>query len=218
MEMLWGDSSLTSGGWHHAYLFIGAPDEGRKHFASFLEILGVEKNNNPDVFTFELETFGIDDARHLSALSAEKAFGSKKVFLLSPQRFTLEAQNALLKTLEEPSPETHFFLVTRERGTLLPTLLSRVQILEMRRGNSEEQSELGDKFLTLDLTRRLNFAKEFSESGESLPAFLDRILLLVRTRGGASADVLRQLLEFRRLSDGQSASGRLILEHLSFII
>jgi len=201
---------------HHAYLLVGNPQETELRFSSFLEELGVSRVNNPDLFLFETEVFGVDDARKLSTLSARKAFGTKKIFLVRPTRFTQEAQNALLKTLEEPHLDTHVFLVAREKEILIPTLLSRMQVVEERTG-LEMEGNVSEKYLGMPIKKKLEFAKNFADKGGNLAVFLDNILLYLRSKG-RNLDFLKKIQDLRFLADGQSVSERLILEHLSFII
>ncbi|MCL8213534.1 hypothetical protein LD119_00462 [Mesoplasma sp. JKS002660] len=54
-----------------------------------------------------------------------------------------EGANALLKFLEEPTPNTYFFLLTNDQNQVLPTLESRAKLLTLTRGTNE----LDDNFL-----------------------------------------------------------------------
>jgi DNA polymerase-3 subunit delta' len=71
-------------------------------------------------------------------LSLRPQFGRRKVYLIAADSLNEQGQNALLKSLEEP-PEYCFFLMTvisPER--LLPTILSRVNLIALRRYNPDE--------------------------------------------------------------------------------
>src|SRR3989344_5589897 len=121
---------------HHANLLIGTPKEGESYLYSLCSNLGIEVRNNPDLFIFRIEVFGIDEARELRLLSVRKAVttdktgqAGRKIFLIVSTRLTLEAQNALLKTFEDPVPNTYFFLVSKEEGMIVPTLCSRMQTI-----------------------------------------------------------------------------------------
>jgi DNA polymerase-3 subunit delta' len=58
--------------------------------------------------------------------------GHAKVFIIDEaERLDLPGQNALLKTLEEPPPETTLLLITDRPERLLPTVHSRCQVLHM---------------------------------------------------------------------------------------
>ncbi len=71
----------------------------------------------------------IDDIRLLQEELSLKAFSDRpRVALVVPaDRMTVQAANALLKTLEEPPPGTHFILVSHRLSQLPPTIVSRCQ-------------------------------------------------------------------------------------------
>ena len=106
---------------HHATLLLGQQKEAELYLKALCDALGIKLANNPDLFYFRMNTFGIDNARELKLLSARKAIAGKKIFFISSLRLTLEAQNALLKTFEDPYPSNHFFIVAREEAAIEPT-------------------------------------------------------------------------------------------------
>jgi DNA polymerase-3 subunit delta' len=75
----------------------------------------------------------IDQIRALSGfMNVSTHRSGKRVVLLYPaENLTTEAANALLKTLEEPPPETIFLLVTHRVDDLLPTILSRCRLFAL---------------------------------------------------------------------------------------
>src|SRR5262245_53091387 len=121
---------------HHAHLLVG---NGEKALA-YVESLCGSVAHSPDFFPVRESVFGLEAARTLGVLAARSAFTGRKVFLITPDTITLEAQNALLKAFEEPVPGTHFFLVVRDVGMIIPTLLSRMQIVRLAH-EDEEVSE-----------------------------------------------------------------------------
>jgi DNA polymerase-3 subunit delta' len=76
-------------------------------------------------------TIGVDQVRALSSsLSLTSHSGQGKVAIVLPaEAMTLAAANALLKTLEEPTTDTHLLLVSHRPGLLPATILSRCQRL-----------------------------------------------------------------------------------------
>lgn len=158
---------------------------------------------SPDYFVYKESLFGIDEARGLSVAATKKAFTGRKIFFIAPEKITLEAQNALLKTFEDPVPDTHFFLAVRDTALVLPTLKSRMQVMTL-----ESTDEVGEAkiFLKLSIKERLNFAKSFEGN---LSEFLDQLLTLKRDKA---------IYEMRLYSDDRAASARLILEHLSLVL
>jgi DNA polymerase-3 subunit delta' len=78
----------------------------------------------------ETQDLSIDQVRSL--VLARAAFapteGRAKVFIVRrAEELSVPAANALLKTLEEPGPRTHFILLSSVGDALLPTIRSRVQ-------------------------------------------------------------------------------------------
>lgn len=206
------DLSLES--LHHAYLLLGSPEAAEQAVLGFFESQGLKLKGSPDFFLFKEVLLGIDDARKLSEQAIRRAFGERKVFLIAPERITLEAQNALLKTFEEPIAQTHFFLVLREENLVIPTLLSRVQVLRLG-GQSALGSE-AKKFLTSSIKERLAFVKKFVDAEKNLSNFLDELLLELRIINQPAT--LGKVYRLRLSSDDRGVSARLILEHLATVL
>jgi len=81
---------------------------------------------------------GIDAIRTIIDRASYAPLGTAKVFILDEaHRLTVDAQNSLLKILEEPPKNVYFFLATTEKEKLLPTILSRCQIHDLRRVSEE---------------------------------------------------------------------------------
>lgn len=202
---------------HHAYLLLGRPEDAETHFATVLQEWGIEREHNPDLLVTRLETFGIDEARALSTYASRRALGERKAFLILPERLTVEAQNALLKTFEDPVPNTHFFLSMREDSLLLPTLLSRMQLVRLQRG-AEESVEKAEHFASSTLTDRLKFSKTVAETEGDfhLASFLDNLLTYYKSIG-SNVD-MRKVYNMRRFANDRSVSPRLICEHLALVL
>ena len=76
----------------------------------------------------------IDQVRELQRSLGFKSFegGRRVVLIFEPEKMNPATANALLKTLEEPGPDTHFVLVSAEAHRLLPTVISRCQRVRFR--------------------------------------------------------------------------------------
>lgn len=144
---------------HHAYLIEGAKEEVLPHVFKFLDEIGVSIVANPDFHHITLDSIKIEDARNLKSKTGEMAgTNSKKIFLICVNSFLLEAQNTLLKVFEEPTPDTHFFLIMPDTNSLLDTLVSRFYFISASQNKIEESAEL---FIGMPLQKRLDFLKEF---------------------------------------------------------
>ncbi len=139
---------------------------GAESVASVLDLLakdGFETRANPDAFVRQYARFGIDEARELRDRAALRALGTRRVFVIATPSMTTEAQNALLKTFEEPAVTTHFFLIIPSPRALLPTLLSRAQVLSLRRPDSTEGDVEAAAFLSASVPARLDMLKPLLE-------------------------------------------------------
>jgi DNA polymerase III subunit delta' len=109
----------------------------------------IEKGTHPDVITIEPEDSGsikIDQVRPAIAATAYRPFeGRHRVVIVDEaDRLGVEAENSLLKSLEEPPPASVFILVTSRPEMLLPTIRSRCSQLRFGRLSAGEVA----RFLT----------------------------------------------------------------------
>ncbi len=162
---------------HHAYLLVGNSDI-RNSLISLLEKeYKIITHGNPDFYIRNYETFTIDDSREIKVLHNtrplldldKKNIGAgKKIFILTMNGITIEAQNSLLKLLEEPAEYAHFFLMIPSAHVLLPTVKSRLSFIDdfnadTSDGNSKVLKEAG-VFLKANLTKRLDMIKSLTNS------------------------------------------------------
>lgn len=135
---------------------------GREMIERVLEILGrtgIETRGNPDIFIREYLQFGIDEARDLRGRASSRAVQERaRVFIIAAAQMTADAQNALLKTLEEPVADALFFIIIPSPETLLETLRSRAQILPFPKKDKEEKVDAGD-FLAAAPSTRIEMLK-----------------------------------------------------------
>lgn len=114
--------------------YLNCPAEPRPcgHCLSCRKVMS---GNHPDIRIFdEDEALKIDQIRELQReLSLSPVEGRYRVALLCNfERATTGAANALLKTLEEPASQVVLILTAVEPGSLLPTIVSRCQMLKLR--------------------------------------------------------------------------------------
>lgn len=200
---------------HHAYLISGCE---RKNLWLLIEKeTGFAKTGNPDALDLEMETFGIDDSRELYLWSIKKPFnGERKIAVVSGQSFTTEAQNALLKIFEEPPLGTHFFILAQNRGAMLPTLLSRMNVLVF----SEEKSQTAKtkEFLASGVSGRLKMVASIIKNKDKKKAIEFVSAVAAETRGAgldSKKEALPVVLNALKFLSGRSPSIKMILEHLA---
>lgn len=221
-------SSVPQGGLHHAYCVIGDAKSAVSEITRFLEReFGLRAAGNPDFWIREYEMFGIDEAHALKEASERRAFVERKVFIVSAFVLTDEAQNALLKTFEEPAPKTYFFLILPTEEILFPTLRSRLQLIKL---TGRQSVSLVDAalFLKSDLPKRLAMLKplfllEEGKRGEA-ESFTRTLECLFCERGNIAvfssvdSNALFEILFVRKYIMDRSPSFKILLEHLALVL
>lgn len=213
---------------HHAYILVGDGKALKENLLSVLASVvdgGVEKN--PDVWVSSHVVLGVDEARDLARAQTRTGFGDaamsvpRKFFIVAADTMTLQAQNALLKTLEEPTPHTHFFFILPRVDTLIPTLRSRVMIV-YGGGDNQEDEELANSFLKGTLEERFALAKKLTETKKDEPIdrervrrFLDALEARLAKGKEKNQNTLTALYQVRDYLSDQGSSPKMLLEHLA---
>src|SRR3989338_1792319 len=157
---------------HHAYLLCGDDEAGKKMAEEAARIILAEDNleSHPDFSFRRFGLFGINDSHNLTSWAATKSFsGRGKVLVMEVFSFNMESSNALLKTLEEPGDKIHFFIIVSSVENVIPTLRSRLTVVDLSSGKEElekETLETGRKFLATLPNKRLEMVKKLSAKND----------------------------------------------------
>lgn len=143
-EML--EKSIQNGTTSHSYLFVGIQGIGKKMLATeFAKIVLNNQNksdNHPDFLCIEPDgnSIKIEQIRFLQKKIQEKPIlSNQKVYIINDaDTMTQEAQNCLLKTLEEPPEFAKLILIGSNENAFLPTIKSRCIILNFQPIEDEE--------------------------------------------------------------------------------
>lgn len=200
---------------HHAFLIPHT-------YASIRDALRAQLNagdDAPEIIEMVEGTFPIDSVRQLIDLALRKSEERGQVFLVAFDSILPPAQNALLKVLEEPVPRTHFFLITSNPHTLLPTVLSRLGtspfIFEI-----PESSE-AKEFLAATPSKRLSIIKPIIEEKDRRAAavLLRDIAVMLEKKRNAFSDMtawgqtMKQIQALQSYSEDPASSVKMLLEH-----
>jgi DNA polymerase-3 subunit delta' len=207
---------------HHAYVFAGPEGVGKRTVAVALakalhcsdqthdfcgrcaSCVKIENRNHPDVRLIEplpgKKEISIEQMRSLEKALNYRAFsGKRKVGIVdAAELLNFPAQNALLKTLEEPPDASLLILVASSAGALLPTVLSRclrlsfaplsqsdmARYLVERRQMTEQRAKILAAISLGSLGRALS--PDIEELGEKRQAWVEAIALS-RDAGGWAA-------------------------------
>lgn len=149
---------------HHAYIVEGSSEIIYPKICEFCKSeLNLEIQANPDFVYEHNDKFLIENARRLREMQTNKTMGNGlQIFIISFNFITREAQNALLKVLEEPSERTHFFIITPSSHVFLDTVLSRVVLINDYK-NEIPESE-AKKFLKSSYADRIKMITNLTKS------------------------------------------------------
>ena len=148
-------NSLKNNTLSHAYLLVGNPGTPLFDVAKYLAksilcddpsplacencitCLRIDSENYPDVITIDgsKATIKKDDVLNIESRFEKTAFESKGIMIYIinlVENMTVEAVNSILKFLEEPEAVVYAFLTTNNENNVLPTILSRCQILHLK--------------------------------------------------------------------------------------
>ncbi len=107
----------------------------------------------------------------------------KTIIILHAHLLTIPAQNALLKTLEEPPEDTLIFLVSESPDVLLPTILSRcfqISFIKQTSENSSLPSEEVIKWKDLKISSALKLAEALAKDSKKSTLLLEQSISLLR--------------------------------------
>ncbi len=150
------------------------------------DITLIEKDTSGKTST---QSIGIEEVKNMQKKIFFKPIKSesKAVIIEDAQLLTPEAQNALLKVLEEPPPNTIIILGSETKEALLPTILSRCQLipLEEERPKLTEKAradfvEFIERLPTMPIGDKLKKAELLAKDKDKAMIWVEKILLVLR--------------------------------------
>jgi len=186
------------------YLIIGDQLVFRKTLQELFAKWNFSWQNNPNFLHLHEDTVGIAQVRLLKKFFAQKKWGKgaqKVVAIPQADQLSAEAQNALLKLLEELKEGEFIFLGTVSPTSLLPTIVSRCQTLSLHKTTFTAQPLDFATLEKLSPSDRLVWAEKNLKSSHLTSAQLKERLqasLLWQQKKLLETDQLPQLLLFKK--------------------
>ncbi len=170
------------------------------------EVDKIIKSNKINKFDIELiepqQALGIEDVRLVQKKIFLKPFkGEKKAVIVNVvMGLSDEAQNSMLKLLEEPPPNTLIFLLTKNPHIFLPTILSRVKIIEVKADENQKNLAGLKQVLEIEgLGDSLFLAQTVSKDKQEAIVWLEEVILAAREEMMKVLENKQEALKFRKL-------------------
>lgn len=154
----------------HSYLIVGKEEEAEKQVAKLIKKL--------QTFPLEFPLVKISDARALNSFTS-KTFSKKTAIVVRRIDLAFVATlNAFLKNLEEPQKNLYYLLTANSVHRLLPTVVSRCQIIRVKSSHSLDKDEIKKvkKFLEMSATDKLLYVKKIRERKEATK-FIEELII-----------------------------------------
>ena len=213
----------------HSFIIISKDPILRKEFIeSFCKEKGIGKFDQK-LFEPIDASFGVALVRDIRAAAFLKPTQSKEKLLIleDAQKLTTEAQNALLKILEEPPAHTYVILSATTDAYFLPTVLSRCKtiILEEKTNTSSDDdifqyTSILEKLTSGSVGEKLALAETVAGNKDEISHWLTQMILFLREKMHADLEnkvypkLLKNMQEAHQLFQTTNVSPRIIIEHL----
>lgn len=220
---------------YHSYIIEGAPDTVSMDLLEFLEARGEITKQSPDVICQIYESFTINDSKEIKEWHNRMGVsGGKKVCILATEYINREAEQALLKMIEEPAINSHFFIIVPDSSLLLDTILSRTHLIKIDKENNSQLNKIVVNFMGLSPKDRINNIAEIikenkdEENSGKLRSyatyFINELESIFYKKFKKNINdennkfILEELQKSRGYLSTPGASVKMILEHIALII
>lgn len=197
---------------HHAQLVLGTCF---KETSFFNELT----SSNTELSYFSAETLAIADVRNLIKSAFLKPNSQPtKTIVIEVMAIAVESQQALLKVIEEPPQTTKFVIVVPSKASLLPTLLSRLQQVDIVSESSRKPNEYFLQFLQLPLGGRLELIAKLTKD-KRLPELNDLSSgVLLWVENNAQSSIAKQLYFDASMMNMRGAAKKMLLEDVALLL
>lgn len=209
---------------HHATIITGNRAANLRDMKDFLASNGIEVTANPDFSIFEGDQMLMADAEQLVRTVSTKGVSGRRFCVISTDRIAADVQNTLLKTLEEPYPGTCFFILLPNTDRVLPTVLSRCQVIVG--DDSVGASRLDAKeFLGQNIAERFAYVESWTKnkkdednvSKTEILNFIGAIEKLLWQGGVRDEQLFADLRQMKSYASIRGASHRVILDFIGMV-
>lgn len=223
---------------YQSYILEGDPNPIANELLKFLEARGEIESQSPDVLCQMYESFTMDNSGQIKEWHSQLGVSKgKKVCIIATKFINREAEQALLKIIEEPGVNTHFFIVVPDSSLLLETILSRTQLIKIKSPENEKDLEIQKtvkSFISsspkdrIDIIANIIKENKDEENSGQLRYYATQLVngiestIYPKFKNNINDKnikfILEELKKSREYLSTPGASVKMILEHLALVI
>ena len=225
---------------YHSYIIEGDASTLSGALVSYLQKRNLVVSNSSDVLCQDYEAFTIDDSHLIKSWHSEKsANGGHRFCILGMKFINREAEQSLLKVLEEPNHNTHIFIIIPNVEALAETIKSRTHIIKLNKNidKLELPNELPNQvkeFLKLNSKDRIDMVAKIIKSHDNdegsgalrfeateLLNGVETILHQKFLEDKTNKEIifkLEEIAQCRAYLHNPGASVKMILEHIALVV
>jgi DNA polymerase-3 subunit delta' len=155
----------------HAYLIVGENPT--------IEINKLVKKLKAKLLEFSVNK--IEDIRELNSFTNLSTDTPQAIVLQNIENCTTEASNALLKNLEEPAENIFYILTCDSVNQVLPTIVSRCEIIKLKNQTSKVKNDETEKFMQMKIGQKFSYLDKIKTRDEAL-VFIKNLIYYLHTK------------------------------------
>lgn len=221
---------------YHGYLIEGDIEDASLDLIKYLEQRELVNKKDPDFFYQKYESFSISDSREIKEWHSQLSFkkNGTKICLIGANFINKEAEQALLKIIEEPGDNTYFFIITPNTSILLNTIQSRTHSVKYKDEQDKETACIAQKIKNSLIGARLDLITKFIKDNKkdessghlrrhsyNLLGEIEKIIyqeFIKDTSNKNSIFILEEILKGKNYLNLPGSSAKMILEQIAIIL
>lgn len=166
---------------------------------------------------YELQT--IEQVREIAKFAQLKASNKTTIYIENIDNASIDAQNTFLKTLEEPQENISFILTAENTERVVPTILSRVEIIEGEQSQeaSEEIVNRAKSFFEVSIGQQLAETSKIKKRDEAID-FIKTILIGGHTLLIQGNTMAAELEVAQKTYDALKKNGNVQIQLTNFVV
>jgi hypothetical protein len=220
---------------YHSYVIEGEPNITATKLLEFLESRGDVAKQSQDVMMQVYESFTMDDSHIVKEWHSRLGVtDGKKICILATKFINREAEQTLLKIIEEPAKNTHFFIVVPDSSLLLDTIISRTHVVKLKQSINNDSQKFARGFILATPKERIDMVakmikenKDEENSGQLrffATSFINDLENIFYKKFKENIKdkkiifILNELQKSRGYLSTPGASVKMVLEHIALVV